>query len=156
MHASVRLALVSGVLAFLIAVLPGRGFAQSGEEKSNSGYLGVRLENGDNGAQIVEVIPGSAADRAGLKVGDTIVSVTGKAIPDTAALVTTVGRHKAGDEIAMQVKRGEESLRIKVTLGRRPGVRERPGTADGLSPPTKPRLPKIPDPLPKLKPPPEK
>ena len=52
----------------------GKNFEQnwSGDEKGNDAFLGVTSETDENGAKIVDVSKGSAAEKAGLKKGDII------------------------------------------------------------------------------------
>ncbi len=61
---------------------PG-GANQTGAAVDNTGYLGVvaddRLDSG-KGVRIVQVIPGSPAEQAGLKTDDLVTSVAGKPV----------------------------------------------------------------------------
>jgi S1-C subfamily serine protease len=80
---------------------------------------------------IVEVTPGSAADKAGLKgateevlVGEDTVSVGGDIIIRLNGtiivgdnIVTEIRKYSPGDEITLTVLRGEETLEIDVVLG---------------------------------------
>jgi S1-C subfamily serine protease len=49
-------------------------------------FLGVVLQNASGGAQISQVVPGRAADTAGLVAGDVITSLDGTAITSSADL----------------------------------------------------------------------
>jgi len=53
---------------------------------AQSGFLGIGIEDAEKGALITEVVANSAAERAGLLVGDVITAVNGKAVADAAAL----------------------------------------------------------------------
>ena len=54
--------------------------------------------DGARGAQVAEVVPGSAADAAGLEVGDLIVSIDGTPIPDSGKLrAEIIGRAPGSD-----------------------------------------------------------
>jgi serine protease Do len=87
----------------------------------NSGYLGVGLEDHtEKGAKIGQVMEGTAAKKAKIKVGDIIVAVGEHAIADSEALVKTLQKYKAGETVTLKVKREEEELELKVTLGKRP------------------------------------
>jgi serine protease Do len=85
------------------------------------GYLGVELRprgNGDSGGAPVEfVFPGSAADKAGLKIDDAITTVNGKAVKDESALIIAMRAFRPGDVVALSVKRREKTLNLSVTLG---------------------------------------
>jgi len=87
------------------------------------GYLGIAGESvGGCGTKVIEVRPDSPADKGGLKVDDVIVALNGQAMPGLNWLRSTVLKLAPGTEITLTVKRGEEELEIKVTLGERPAV----------------------------------
>jgi serine protease Do len=89
--------------------------------KSNkSGYLGVALDQIDHGVKIANVMPDSAAAKAGIKVGDVVVTVDGKAIPDPETMMSTIQGFKVGDVVTVKVKRDDKELELKCTLGKRP------------------------------------
>ena len=65
-------------------------------------FLGVRLSPGAGrraGATILGVVPGSPAARAGLKTGDTITSVDGRAVGSSTALTSLIGGRQPGDRV---------------------------------------------------------
>jgi len=89
-----------------------------------SGFLGVAMEDSksDLGASITEVLPGSAADRAGLKVGDAITAVNDKAVKAGADLAVAVHAFRPGDVVTLTVRRAKAGAaadveRIEATLG---------------------------------------
>jgi S1-C subfamily serine protease len=73
-----------------------------------------------SGAQIVEVVPGSPADRAGLRVDDVITRIDQTEVEDSNDAGNAIGAHKPGDEIEIRVARGSETLTLKATLAERP------------------------------------
>lgn len=75
------------------------------------GALVVRDENG------VAVIPGSAADKAGLKAGDIILEVEGEKATDN--LQELILKYEVGEEIKLKILRKGEKQEVKVTLGKR-------------------------------------
>lgn len=72
------------------------------------------------GALVAEVKESSPAYRSGIRRGDTILALSGKAIVDSGGLLTAVANHRPGDRVVLSVLRGPESLNITVELGRRP------------------------------------
>lgn len=88
----------------------------------NSGYLGVGLEPGDGGVRIMQVLPGTAAAQAGLKVGDLIISLNGKMVAVPEDFIGGVQKLKVGDQVTLKIRREKEKpeLEIKATLGKRP------------------------------------
>jgi len=86
----------------------------------------------DYGVLIVEVLPGGAADRAGLHGGsqrayignvplliggDLIVAIDGEQIGDPQDLANSMNRHKAGDTVTVTIYRGKRKMDVKVVLG---------------------------------------
>lgn len=81
----------------------------------SSGAL-IRSGSGDAG-----VVAGSPAAQAGLRVGDIITKINGKAVREGSGLVTQLSRFKPGDKVDMAVIRDSKEQTIKVTLGAFPG-----------------------------------
>ncbi len=91
----------------------------------NSGrpYLGVRVGETGNGVYIGEVSAGSPAAKAGLKAGDVILTVNGKATPTSDDLGTVLAGYKPGQTVTLKIthQSGTTDL-VKVTLGEFPGT----------------------------------
>jgi putative serine protease PepD len=83
-------------------------------------YLGVQLADGNGGATVGNVVSGAPAADAGLRKGDLVTAIDGKAVTGADALVTAVDGHKPGDEVTLKVRRGGATNDIKVKLGTRP------------------------------------
>jgi S1-C subfamily serine protease len=64
--------------------------------------------------------PGSAADLAGLRVGDVIVRLDGEGISGSAALFRRLDRHLIGKEISVDIVREGEVRTIAMTPAERP------------------------------------
>lgn len=62
------------------------------------------------------VIPGSPADKAGLKEKDIITKVGKTSIDDKTSLTAALTNYKVGDSVNLTVIRGGKTLTIKVTL----------------------------------------
>lgn len=69
-----------------------------------------------SGAQVGEVTSGGAADKAGLKAGDIVTAIDGKAITSGDALVAAVRSHRPGDEVTITFIRGSETKTTKAKL----------------------------------------
>jgi predicted metalloprotease with PDZ domain len=62
------------------------------------------------GALVRGITPGSAAEKAGLKKGDLITSVDGKAVKDAKNLAEEIGEgHEPGDKVSIQYQRDGKS-----------------------------------------------
>jgi S1-C subfamily serine protease len=78
---------------------------------------------GDEGAFVVTVLPGSGAERAGIEAGDVIVAVDGERTPSAASLTEAIAGLEPGDDVAITVERDGEEQVLDATLGSR-GVPE--------------------------------
>lgn len=70
----------------------------------------------DRGALIVTTTAGGPAAQAGLKGGDVIVQMDGKAINDVSSLDDFLLSKKPGDTVSVQVYRGSQQQSVQVTL----------------------------------------
>ena len=61
------------------------------------------------GAVVTQIEPDSAADRAGLKVGDIVTEVNGKPVRDAATLRNSIGLLRVGQEVKLEVLREGKS-----------------------------------------------
>jgi S1-C subfamily serine protease len=99
-----------------------------------AGQMGLAA---DSGLLVVQVIPGSAADRAGLRGGtekaylgnsiimlggDLIVAIDGQAIEEQQDLSHVMQNHHAGDTVTITIYRGKERKDFKVVLSEARGV----------------------------------
>jgi serine protease Do len=82
-------------------------------------WIGVVSKNGFDSATITEIRKGSPADKAGIRVGDTITSFDGKQVRSMSELKELVLTQNPGDEVRITVMRGNKKLGIGVTVGQR-------------------------------------
>lgn len=109
-------------------------------------YLGVRMQDiteraaelyklPAEGALITQVVDGSPADRAGLRAGDNpvvvdgtsyvlggdvITKADGREVASSDALRSIIAAGEPGDKLELELRRGEETETVTVTLGRQP------------------------------------
>ena len=69
------------------------------------------------GVYVVDVVQGGPADKAGLKVGDRIVSIDGTEIAQKDDLGTLMQQHTAGDTLSITVARDGQMQTVSLTLG---------------------------------------
>jgi S1-C subfamily serine protease len=101
---------------------------------ANPGYLGVQSQtltpeiaaqfgfSTDSGAIVAQIVPGSPADQAGIRRGDVITGFDGKDVSTADQLVNAVRAAHPGDKLEVTFKRGEDTHKVTVTLGRRPST----------------------------------
>jgi membrane-associated protease RseP (regulator of RpoE activity) len=108
-------------------VLPGPGdqgngnrpAPQSPNPPASGAFLGVATQQTSGGLEIVQVVPGSAADDAGLEVGDVIVELDGNPVTTPAQLANAVGNLEPGDEVEITYERDGDSDTVTIELGSR-------------------------------------
>jgi S1-C subfamily serine protease len=86
----------------------------------------------DNGILVQQVVPGGAAERAGIRGGnqqayvgntpimlggDLIVAVDGQEVNDPQDITTMMDKHQAGDTISVTLYRGRREITLKLILG---------------------------------------
>ena len=69
------------------------------------------------GIYVADVVKGGPADKAGLKVGDRIVSIDGTEVAQKTDLGTIIQQHSAGDTLSITVARGGQMQTVSLTLG---------------------------------------
>jgi S1-C subfamily serine protease len=87
------------------------------------GFLGVRgtpPPGGEAGVTLTEVTAGSAAEDAGLLVGDRVLSFNGAPITEFVELAGLVLANQAGDAVVLEVVRDGELIEVEAELGLRP------------------------------------
>ena len=87
--------------------------------KAQHALLGVTPSDTANGVRIATVKNGSAADDAGLKVGDLITGVGSTQVTSSAQIRAIIAGHRPGDALTVTIRRDGSSKRVHVTLGAR-------------------------------------
>ena len=91
----------------------GSGFTKGGP------YLGVQTVGKGDDCIIAAVLPQSPAEKAGLRADDVIRRFDGKDVPTPTALSKLVLQRKVGDRVVLDIQRGDESLSLRLEIGRR-------------------------------------
>ena len=97
--------------------------AQAKGDALTAGYFGVQIDrrtDGGSGALVTDLVAGSAAAKAGIKVGDVVVSVDGHPISGEAGLVATIRDLEPGAHAAVSLMRDGKPLEVSVVVAPRP------------------------------------
>ncbi|MCX7702761.1 MAG: PDZ domain-containing protein, partial [Planctomycetota bacterium] len=106
----------------LTAVLDRYGPAAGPAAPRTDAYMGVLFnpEPVNGGCQIQQIVQGSPADKAGLKVGDVIIEAEGKKIDGPQAMLDLLATKKPGDKLKLKLLRDGKEMELEMELGRRP------------------------------------
>ena len=100
------------------------------------GWLGVSVQDLDDdlaaglglsaesGVLLSEVHDNQPGAKAGLNPGDVVRKIDGDDIANSKALIRSIGQHRAGDQVRIDVLRNGQEKTIKVKLGKRPSENE--------------------------------
>lgn len=67
--------------------------------------------------RVAEITPRSPADEAGLQPGDRVVAIEGESVKDYPTLMGALLQHYAGDEVAVTLERGGQSVELTGVVG---------------------------------------
>jgi Do/DeqQ family serine protease len=100
---------------------------------SNDLAQGLGLSKAE-GAIVSDVTAGGAADKAGIKRGDVIMSYQGQPVLDTNSLRNHIAETKPGSTVTLQVMRDGRTSDMKATLEETPVGKDARGAAAGDEP----------------------
>ncbi|MBN3199396.1 serine endoprotease DegP [Pectobacterium brasiliense] len=114
-------AIPSNMVKSVVAQIVEFGEVKRGElgitgTELNSELAQAMKVDAQRGAFVSQVRPKSAADEAGIKAGDVIVTLNGKAVSSFSALRAQVGSLPVGSKVALGLLREGKPLTVEVTL----------------------------------------
>jgi len=87
----------------------------------NSPLAKARLDLAtDTGALVVEVVPGSPAEKVGIQRFDVIVAIDGTEVRTAQDVIDLLGTKAPGDQVTVRLVRGHDTLEVTATLAERP------------------------------------
>jgi serine protease DegQ len=82
---------------------------------------------GTRGAIVGAIERGSPAEKSGMKLGDVIVTVNGKPVPDVSSALNAIAEMVPGKSVPVKVVRRNQELNLDIMVGKR---RPRPRTEE--------------------------
>jgi S1-C subfamily serine protease len=104
-------------------LLAGALAGASAQQTAPRGFLGIAVApdgESDKGIAVQAVAPDSPAAKAGVKSGDVITKVNGKAVPGVKEFLEGVAGKKPGDKLELQLLRDGKEQTVTATLAERP------------------------------------
>ncbi len=86
---------------------------------TSASYIGVVLNSDEKECKIAQVEKDSPAEKAGLRPDDVVIRFGKQKVADLEDLITLIHKHKPGDTVPLEVRRGKEVLNLKVVVGKR-------------------------------------
>jgi S1-C subfamily serine protease len=122
-----QIASETGVSAGIGYAVPAETIREIVEQLKEDGrvehpYLGVRLTDGEDGVEVVEVMDESPASRAGVEVGDVIVGAGGERVASGDDVRREVNERRPGDELELELRRDGDTRTVTATLRARPAA----------------------------------
>lgn len=107
-------------LGFAIPINQARRTAEELIKTGKSSYpiLGISVDTtySEGGAKVAAVAPNSAAEAAGIQVGDIITELGGRAITNSDELIVAIRDKAPGDRISITLIRDSVTKTVKATL----------------------------------------
>ncbi|TWU21255.1 PDZ domain-containing protein [Bythopirellula polymerisocia] len=80
--------------------------------RQSAAFLGIRGSEGET-AHVVDVVPDSAAAKAGIHTGDIISHLEGKEVADFAALTSLIAQYQPGETVQLTIVRQGENQELQ-------------------------------------------
>lgn len=87
------------------------------QDRNLGSTYGALIEKGSQGEPAV--LPGSAAELAGIREGDIILEVQGGRVMKGSSLAKLIQKYNPGDTVSIKILRDKKELLLQVTLGER-------------------------------------
>lgn len=115
----------AGMLLAAVAVIFSAASAPAAEHQKNislprRAVLGAGAAEADGGIRITVIVPGSAAERADLRVGDIVTSIGDVQLRTLTEFLAGVKAQPAGKVVDFHVRRRGSSLKLPVILASAP------------------------------------
>jgi len=84
------------------------------------GWLGVSVDDRDNGVTIAALDAKGPAGRSGIRIGDVVVAINGDRIDSSRGLIRAVAGVPPGNNVRITIRRQGREMDIPINVGRRP------------------------------------
>jgi S1-C subfamily serine protease len=82
-------------------------------------FLGIRMREIWGRVEIIEVIPNSAAEKAGLKSQDATIEFAGLQAASVQDIIELIESSRPGEDLKIRLKRNNENIEVNATMGKK-------------------------------------
>ncbi|MCO6047263.1 PDZ domain-containing protein [Aeoliella sp. ICT_H6.2] len=94
----------------------GQSADEQGNRNERNAGLGVGIVEARQGLRVTRVADDSPAQKAGIREGDTIVSISGEPVESTRRFVDRVRQHNPGDQVEIKFVRDGQQQTVTASL----------------------------------------
>ena len=106
------------LFCFILPLLNLPLFSQSFQQAKP--WMGVAIEDREDGVGIRDSIPGTPAEKAGLRQGDVIKKIDSIQIKDSKQLISLIQAKGVGNEVVVEFERNSKLVSLTLKLESRP------------------------------------
>lgn len=81
-----------------------------------SGKMGILMDDSDQGVRVMQVVPGSGAEDAGMLAGDVLTVINGRDIENTGDVRVALLGRGPGEVVAVKIRRQAANSSLSLTL----------------------------------------
>lgn len=96
----------------LLLLLTTTAFA----ELPRRGSAGLMVETVEGQVRVRGFVPGGAAEKSGLAVGDVITAIDGEAVANSGDVTSRIGRHKTGEDVRVAFTRAGQAQNATIKM----------------------------------------
>ena len=89
------------------------------QSMQNGGFLGVFCEESNDGLLVLEVVPDTPADKAGIMAGDVLTRLDDSPLDTREKLTIMVSSKRPGSKVVLDYLRDSFEISIRLELGER-------------------------------------
>src|SRR5207253_4074037 len=91
-----------------------------GDVHTGAPFLGVEFDQEARECVIARAVPGTAAEKAGIRAGDVVVRFDDQLVASAEDLTALVSKKKPGDHVVVEIQRNNDTVQLRVVLGTKP------------------------------------